>query len=395
MTHQASGGAAGGGIIIIRTYSLSGTATLTANGASAYNGTANDAGGGGGAGGSIVVLSANGGEGGLTLQANGGTGGNAWASVSLTHSRNRHGPGGGGGGGVAARFRRARQRQRRGGANGITENPGVAYGATAGAAGTSVTNVTISQTSGTQSGAQCTPDVTLSKNQRRELTRGLTASYTIPVSNISPYGSTSGVVTVNDTLPVGLTPTSASGTGWTCSIAAQTVSCVDSTVLAAGGTYSPIAINATVLQTAPSTDTNIATVSGGGEINLSNDTATNVASVVSSADLSVTNAAVAKSRAAGGNITYTQMVTNAVLARPTTPLWWKRFRQTPHSFPSSAPAGWTCSSPAVGGTGNVVCTSLSMAGKHRGHLLDGRKGKCGHRKRHGDHGYRHGEFVYQ
>ena len=51
---QASGGAAGGGIIIIRTYGLSGTGTLTANGASAYNVTANDAGGGGGAGGTLL-----------------------------------------------------------------------------------------------------------------------------------------------------------------------------------------------------------------------------------------------------------------------------------------------------------------------------------------------------
>ncbi len=76
--NQASGGAAGGGIIFIRADSLTGTATLTANGMAAYNGTANDAGGGGGAGGAIVVLAANGGESGLTLQANGGRGGNAW-----------------------------------------------------------------------------------------------------------------------------------------------------------------------------------------------------------------------------------------------------------------------------------------------------------------------------
>ena len=52
--NQASAGAAGGGIIFIRAYNLTGTATLTANGASAYNGTANDAGGGGGAGGSAL-----------------------------------------------------------------------------------------------------------------------------------------------------------------------------------------------------------------------------------------------------------------------------------------------------------------------------------------------------
>jgi uncharacterized repeat protein (TIGR01451 family) len=358
---QASGGAAGGGIIIIRTYALSGTATLTANGTSAYNGTANDAGGGGGAGGSIVVLSANGGEGGLTLQANGGTGGNAWASEPYTLA-NRHGPGGGGGGGVLLVSGAPASVAIAGGASGITENPGVPYGATAGASGSSVTNVTIAQTSGTQSGAQCTPDVTLSKNSSGTFTRGLTASYTIPVSNISPYGSTSGVVTVNDTLPVGLTPTSASGTGWTCSIAAQTVSCVDSTVLAAGGTYSPIAINATVLQTAPSTVTNIATVSGGGEINLSNDTATNVASVVSSADLSVTNTAAPNPVAAGGNITYTQVVTDNGPSAADNVALVEAVPANTTFVSMSAPAGWTCSFLGNGGTGNEVCTTLSMAG---------------------------------
>ena len=51
-----------------------------------------------------------------------------------------------------------------GGTNGLTVNPGVAYGATPGAAGTSVTNESITQTSGTQSGAQCTPDMTLGKS---------------------------------------------------------------------------------------------------------------------------------------------------------------------------------------------------------------------------------------
>ena len=121
---------------------LSGTATLTANGSSAYNGTANDAGGGGGAGGTIVVLSANGGESGLTLQANGGSGGDAWASEPFSLG-NRHGPGGGGGGGVVLVSGTPASISVSGGTNGLTENPGVAYGSTPGAAGTSVTNASI------------------------------------------------------------------------------------------------------------------------------------------------------------------------------------------------------------------------------------------------------------
>ena len=339
--NQASGGAAGGGIIIIRANALTGTATLTANGSAAYNGTANDAGGGGGAGGSIVVLSANGGEGGLTLQANGGTGGNAWATEAYTLG-NRHGPGGGGGGGVVLVSGTPASVSVAGAASGITENPGVAYGSTAGAAGTSVTNATISSTSGTQSGAQCTPDMTLGKSHVGNFTRGLTASYTVPVSNLSPYGVSSGIVTVNDTLPVGLTPTSATGTGWSCSITSQTVSCVDSTPLAASSSYPSITISATVAQTAPATVTNTALVGGGGEINLTNDTATDVASVVSSADLSVIDAASPNPVAAGANITYTQVLTNNGPSAADNPTLVESLPPDTAFVSISAPAGWTC-----------------------------------------------------
>lgn len=359
--NQASGGSTGGGIIIIRTYALSGTATLTANGVNAYNATSNDAGGGGGAGGGIVVLSANGGEGGLTLQANGGNGGDAWMTEPFTLA-NRHGPGGGGGGGVLLVSGTPASASVSGGTDGTTENPGVTYGSTNGAAGFIVTDESITQTSGTQSGAECTPDMTLSKSSSGLFTRGLTATYTIPVSNVSPDGPSSGTVTVNDTLPIGLMPTGASGTGWSCSVASQTVSCTDSTALTAGSTYPSITVTANVLQTAPSTVTNTATVGGGGEVNLANDTATNVAAVVSSADLGVTDAASPDPVAAGANITYTQVVTNnGPSAADTATL--VQAVPTGTTFVSiSAPAGWTCTTPGVGSTGNVVCSTLSMTG---------------------------------
>jgi len=359
--NQASGGATGGGIIIIRTFALSGTGTLTANGVSAYNGTANDAGGGGGAGGSIVILSANGGESGMTLQANGGNGGDAWASEPFTLG-NRHGPGGGGGGGVILVSGVPASASVTGGTNGLTENPGVAYGSTPGAAGASITTESITQTSGTQSGAQCTPDMTLGKSHVGNFTRGSTATYTIPVENLSPYGPSSGTVTMNDTLPLGLTPTSAAGTGWACSIASQTVSCTDSTVLAANSFYPSITITANVAQTAPSTETNTALISGGGEVNLANDSATDVATVVSSADLSVTNAVSPDPVAAGSNLTYTQVVTNSGPSAADNATLSEAIPANTTLVSLSAPAGWSCTTPGVGNAGNVVCTDLNMPG---------------------------------
>jgi uncharacterized repeat protein (TIGR01451 family) len=307
---QASSGAAGGGIIIIRAQALSGTATLTANGASAFNGTANDAGGGGGAGGSIVVLSASGGESGFTLQAQGGRGGDAWDTQAYTLA-NRHGPGGGGGGGVVLISGAPASISVNGGDPGTTLNPGVTYGATAGAAGASATNASISSTSGTQSGAQCTPDMSLSKTHAGNFVRGSTASYTVAVSNVSPYGATSGTVTVTDTLPAGLTPSTASGSGWSCSIASQTVTCTRANSLAANSSYPSITITSSVAQAAPATFTNTAQVAGGGEADLANDSSADVANVVSIADVSIVKAATPNpSVPQGSALTYTLTVTN-------------------------------------------------------------------------------------
>ena len=249
-----------------------------------------------------------------------------------------------------------------GGAHGTTLTPGVPYGATAGNAGTSATNATLGQVTGIQSAALCAPDMTLGKSHVGTFTRGSAASYTIPVQNVSPYGPTSGVVTINDTLPLGITPTSATGTGWTCSVSGQTVSCTRSDVLAAGASYPSITLNAIVSQSSAATLTNTAVVGGGGEANLLNDTATDTASVGSSADLSVTDSRSPNPVAAGSNITYTQIVTNsgpsaadnATLVAPI-PANTTLVSMTP-------PAGWSCITPGTGGTATVVCTDVQMAG---------------------------------
>ena len=248
--NQASSGAAGGGIVIIRAGNLSGTATISASGTAAYNGTANDAGGGGGAGGSIVVTAQAGGTSGLTLVAHGGRGGDAWDTQAFSLG-DRHGPGGGGGGGVVLLSGSAASIDVSGGANGTTLNPGVPYGATSGTSGISATNVSLSQTPGSRSGAECTPDLTIAKAHAGSFTRGATGTYTLTVSNISLGAVSSGLVTVTDTLPAGLTPTAASGTGWSCSIAAPTVTCTRADALAAASSYSAINLTAAVAQVSP------------------------------------------------------------------------------------------------------------------------------------------------
>ncbi len=354
--NQASSGGAGGGIIFIRAGSLTGTATLTANGQTAYAGTLNDAGGGGGAGGTVVALSAGGGEGGLTVQARGGTGGNAWTARAFALT-DRHGPGGGGAGG-AVYLSGAASISVTGGANGITLNPGVAYGATAGTNGTQVTNAQISQGSGTQSGAGCVADMTITKSHAGSFVRGTAVTYQVGISNIGTFGASSGVVTMNDTLPRGAVPTSASGTGWACAVAQQTVSCVRSDALTAGSGYPAITINATISQSAPNTLANTATVSGGGEVNFANDSFTDVAQVGSSSDLVMANAGAPNPVAAGANITYTQTVTNSGPSDATSVTFVENIPGNTTLQSLVPPSGWTCSIP--GNTGQLVCSIADL-----------------------------------
>jgi uncharacterized repeat protein (TIGR01451 family) len=125
-----------------------------------------------------------------------------------------------------------------------------------------------------------TPDLTISKAHTGNFLQGSAESYTLTVSNIGT-GPTTGVVTVSDGLPAGLTGTSVSGTGWTCSAAtAVPVTCTRSDPLALGSAYPAITLAVNVAANAPTAVTNTATVAGGGEVNTANDSASDPTTVI-------------------------------------------------------------------------------------------------------------------
>ena len=103
------------------------------------------------------------------------------------------------------------------------------------------------------------------------------ATYTIVVTN---HGNvpTSGVVTVTDMLPPGLTATSMTGPGWTCTQPAGP--CTRSDPLAPGASYPPITLTVNIAEDPPASVTNIATVVGGGDTG-GGDTSTVVTPIVS------------------------------------------------------------------------------------------------------------------
>jgi uncharacterized repeat protein (TIGR01451 family) len=129
------------------------------------------------------------------------------------------------------------------------------------------------------------PDLTIAKSHAGNFFQGQNgATYTLTVSNTGA-GPTAGVVAVTDTLPTGLTATAIGGLGWSCTIA--TISCVRSDTLAVSASYPVITVTVNVAANAASSVTNNATVSGGGELNVANDAASDVTTITLPPDFTI------------------------------------------------------------------------------------------------------------
>src|ERR1043166_4891352 len=130
------------------------------------------------------------------------------------------------------------------------------------------------------------PDLTITKTHVGNFSQGqVGATYSITATN-SGSAATSGTVTVVDTLPAGLTATAISGTGWSCVLG--TLTCTRSDALAAGSSYPLITLTVNVANNAASSVTNSVSVSGGGQTNTTNDTATNPTTINQLPDMTIT-----------------------------------------------------------------------------------------------------------
>lgn len=295
MEGQASSGAAGGGIIFLRAndFAINAGAIVSANGSAAYDDTLNDGGGGGGAGGSIVLEALTGGMAGLTAQATGGKGGSTWKNqgpgsnnAAPDTGNNRHGPGGGGGGGVIAYSSPATPPTMvvTGGASGISTTANDPFGAQAGAIGQTLI-FAAGQIPGVGTAAECAfdPAITLTHNPATQ-SSGANVAFVATVTNVGPFTTTTGTMSVTITIDSGLTfvgANPASGTGWTCAAAVgQSVTCTHPAGLAAQASYPSITFSATVNVTGPATlSNNTAVVTNPGDSNATNNTATDVVGV--------------------------------------------------------------------------------------------------------------------
>jgi outer membrane protein assembly factor BamB len=115
------------------------------------------------------------------------------------------------------------------------------------------------------------PMLSIAETHSGNFSQGQAAAvYTATVSNQTGAGPTIGTVTVTGTTPAGLTLVSMGGTGWGCS----GNTCTRGDVLNAGASYPPVAVTVSVDAGAPGSATNMATISGGGDVSGTNHTAT-------------------------------------------------------------------------------------------------------------------------
>lgn len=153
-------------------------------------------------------------------------------------------------------------------------------------------------------------DLQLTMTASTGMAAGGNATYTLTARNNGPYPATSAV-TVVDTLPVGVTFTSATGTGWTCGASGQVVTCSRGAAAVASGTTLPaITLVAAITGAVSPSVTNVAHVASStmDDQNLANNRAA-VTSAVTVRSVAVTPDGATATRLPSNGTQYTQVFT--------------------------------------------------------------------------------------
>ena len=149
------------------------------------------------------------------------------------------------------------------------------------------------------------PVLTLSLSHTGSFAAGQPGTFRISAGNQSNAGPISGMVTVTENPPPGLTITAMAGFGWSCSL----VSCIRNDALAGGMDYPPITVTALVAAGAPASLTNQVSVTNGGASVTASDIAGVVLGGAPQAGIALAHAG-SFVQGSGGN-TYTVTVTNS------------------------------------------------------------------------------------
>jgi large repetitive protein len=175
--------------------------------------------------------------------------------------------------------------------------------------GTPFPDVLSNEAAVTVSGADLVPTKT---HAGGAFVAGQSYDFTIGVPNAGDIATDGTTVTVTDPFPAAAfsSVNTAVGSGWTCLPVGLAVTCTRSDALAAGQAWPPITVNATVANPAPATVVNTAEVAGGGDVDASNDSATDAGGAVAQADLALTKVSDVTTTPARRDVTFTLEVTN-------------------------------------------------------------------------------------
>lgn len=189
-----------------------------------------------------------------------------------------------------------------------------------------------------------------------------TGTYQANVSNVPTAGPTTGTTTEVFTVPAGQTVTGATGTGWTCTISGQQVTCTTAATVQPGDSFPPVTITASIPSGAGGNASPSATVTTAGQSTPSSapsltikvtPTGQTPAPVTTPAALTTTITAVG-AITAPGTATYQANVSNAPAAGPTTGTTTEVFAvPAGQTVKSAAGSGWQCS---ISGQ-QVTCTT--------------------------------------
>lgn len=201
------------------------------------------------------------------------------------------------------------------------------------------------------------------------VTAGSNVTMTAKVTNNGPAAAAAAVFTEtlpgNTTLGAAFTPPS----GWTCNTipvgGTGTFTCTDNSFAALASSTFTIVLNVTSgtpSGTLISDTANISAFTSDPNYGNNSATATTIVAAPGQADLAVSSSATPNPVTGGNNITYTQSITNngptAIIASATTTVTFTDAipANTTLGATFTAPAGWTCNTIAVGGTGTFTCT---------------------------------------
>ena len=210
-----------------------------------------------------------------------------------------------------------------------------------------------------------TSDLALTKSTlSTAAAQGSTITYTISTTNNGPDAA--AAVTVTDVLPASLLFQSITvPAGWSCTTPAVgangTITCSAATL--ANGATASFTLVTTVAPNATGAISNTATTgSANADPTPGNSSgASGAVAIAGNADLGVTKTTVATSVAPGAALSYTITVTNGG-PEPAASVTMSDTLPASLLFQSiAAPAGWSCTTPAVGATGTITCTAATLA----------------------------------